>query len=101
MPPPSPLPSRWRRSHCCLVPSPTAANTLLLFGGGDGDSDFDDVYYLYTSLPGGKPTQARTAAPARQPTPPGDAQARAQMAARLACGVHVCMISPGLLGSRG
>ncbi len=42
----------WRRSHCCLVPSPTAANTLLLFGGGDGDSDFDDVYYLHTALPG-------------------------------------------------
>ena len=42
----------WRRSHCCLVPSPTSANTLLLFGGGDGDSDFDDVYYLYTRLPG-------------------------------------------------
>ena len=42
----------WRRSHGCLVPSPTAANTLLLFGGGDGDSDFDDVYYLYTRLPG-------------------------------------------------
>jgi len=36
----------WRRSHCCLLASPTDSNALVLFGGGDGDADFDDAHYL-------------------------------------------------------
>lgn len=45
----------WPRSHACLVPlPPSEPGTALLFGGGDGNLDFDDVYVLHddASAPG-------------------------------------------------
>ena len=35
----------WKRSHHCLMAGPRAPH-LLLFGGGDGDQDFQDLYTL-------------------------------------------------------
>ena len=32
----------WRRSHACLLPVPRR-ESLLLFGGGDGNIDMDDA----------------------------------------------------------
>ncbi len=38
----------WRRSHMCVVAEPRAHH-VMLFGGGDSNLDFDDLYALDTN----------------------------------------------------